>query len=116
MHENAKSHAMIEDVIEACHNGVVSWERPSDVQPIIIRGQDDYLRTKERWEVLKEYFDKRKIDYYEIMSVNGSIISKIINLIYILDYATVYRAILSEVDPSPIESINFIKKTLSTRF
>src|SRR6185437_4255379 len=31
LQENAKSHAIAEDVIEACHNGIVAWERPSVV-------------------------------------------------------------------------------------
>ena len=44
------------------------------------------------------------------MSVNGSILSKIINLIYLLDYATIYKSILDGVDPSPVKSIDFIKK------
>ena len=54
--ENAKTHTMIEDVIEACHNNIVSWERPSDFSPILLRGPDDYSKTKERWDILKKYF------------------------------------------------------------
>jgi len=46
--ENFKSYAMMEDVIEACHNGIVSWEKPSEVKPILIQGADDYIKTKER--------------------------------------------------------------------
>jgi len=42
--ENMKSHAMIEDVVEACHNGIVSWERKSDVKPILIQGSEDYIK------------------------------------------------------------------------
>ena len=34
LQENAKSHAIAKDVIEACHNGIVSWEKPSSIQPI----------------------------------------------------------------------------------
>jgi len=30
-------------------------------------------------------------------------------LTYLLDYASLYRAIISGVDPSPVLSINFIK-------
>ena len=30
--ENMKSHAMTEDVIETCHNGIVSWEGKSNVK------------------------------------------------------------------------------------
>lgn len=109
LQENAKMHALTEDVIEACHNGIVAWERPSNVQPILLQGEDDYVKTKERWEILKEYLQARKIDYNEVFSIKGNILSKLINLIYLLDYATIYRAVLSKIDPSPINSINFVK-------
>jgi len=56
--ENAKSHAMVEDVIEACHNGIVSWEKPSKIKPILLQGQEDYIKTKERWKILKEFFKR----------------------------------------------------------
>jgi len=110
--ENVKSHAITEDVIEASHNGIVSWEKPSNVKPILIEGQDDYFRTKERWSILKEYFKTNNIQYWEVRSVKGSILTKLINLIYLLDYASIYRAIMSGVNPSPIKSIDFIKNRL----
>ena len=113
LQENAKTHAMIEDVIETCHNGIVSWERPSNVQPVLIEGKDDYIKTKERWDLLKEYFEANQIDYREILSVEGNILSKLINLIYLLDYSTIFLAILNKIDPSPVNSIEFIKKKAS---
>jgi len=112
LQENAKLHAITEDVIEACHNEIVSWERKSDIQPILIEGKNDHIKTKERWKVLKEYFDSKKINYWEISSVNGSILTKLINLIYLLDYASIYMAISNKTDPSPVKSIDFIKKKL----
>ena len=110
LQENAKSHAMVEDVVEVSHNGIVAWQRPSSVQPILIRGQDDYFKTKERWDIIKEYFDMQNIGYREIFSVKGSILSKLVHLIYLLDYSTIYRSVLSGIDPSRIEAIDFIKK------
>ncbi|VVC05678.1 Bifunctional phosphoglucose/phosphomannose isomerase [uncultured archaeon] len=115
LQENSKIHAMAEDILEASHNGIVSWEKQSIVQPILLEGYNDYIKTKERWKILKEYFQENKIDYREIFSVKGNILSKLINLIYLLDYSTIYRAVLSEVDPSPIQSIDFIKSKLSSR-
>jgi len=112
LQENAKTHAIAEDVIESCHNGIVSWERKSVVKPILIQGQDDYIKTKERWSILKDYFEKNNIDYREIFSVKGSILSKLINLVYQLDFIAIYRAVLSGVDPSPINSIDFVKNKL----
>ena len=105
LQENSKMHAFAEDVIEACHNGIVAWEKKSSVQPILIEGQDDYIKTK-------EIFNINNIEYKEIISVNGSILSKIINLIYLLDYTTIYKAVLDEIDPSPVKSIDFIKSKL----
>lgn len=112
LQENAKSHAMIEDVIESSHNGIVSWEKPSPVKPIILRGKNDYVKTKERWKILKEYFEKNNISYKEVVSVNGSILSKLMCLIYMLDYASIYHAVLNNTDPSPVASIDFIKERL----
>ena len=114
LQENTKTHAIIEDVIEACHNGIVSWERPSVVQPILLQGQDDYIKTKERFDIIKEFFVKNNIDFKEIHSVSGNILTKTISLIYMLDYASIYKAILSKIDPSPVSSINYIKSRLDT--
>lgn len=113
LQENSKIHAIAEDVVEASHNGIVSWERSSTVQPILIEGKDDYVKTKERWQILKEYFEQKNIDYKEIHSVEGNILSKLITLIYLLDYSTIYLATLFRVDPSPVGSIDFIKERLS---
>ena len=112
LQENVKMHAITEDVIEACHNGIVAWERPSNVQPILLEGEDDYFKTKERWNMVKEYFNENGIDFRQVHSVNGSILSKMVNLIYFLDYASIYKAVISKIDPSPVRSIDFIKDRL----
>jgi len=83
-----------------------------NVKPILIKGQDDYIKTRQRWEILQKFFDTKNIDYWEINSVNGNILSKLVDLIYLLDYASIYRAILSRIDPTPISSIDFIKNEI----
>jgi len=112
LQENAKTHAIVEDVIESGHNGIVSWERPSNMVPVMIEGTDDHTKTKERWEILRQYFDENDIKYKEIFTINGGILSKIVCLIYLLDYATIYYATQLGIDPSPIKSIDFIKERL----
>jgi glucose/mannose-6-phosphate isomerase len=112
MQENAKMHVITEDVIEACHNGIVAWDKPKNIMPILIQGKDDYVKTKERWKIIKEFFGEKDIPYKEIFSQEGSILNKLVCLIYLLDYASIYNAIISKTDPSPIKSIDFIKKKL----
>jgi len=112
LQENAKIHAIAENVIESCHNGVVSWEKPSEIKPILLQGQEDDIKTKERWKILKEFFETKKIDYWEVLSVQGNILSKLITLIYHLDYTSIYLAVLNNTDPTPIDPIDFIKNRL----
>ena len=112
LQENSKTHVITEDVIESCHNDIVAWEKNSNVQPILIRGHDDYIKTIERWDILKEFFRDRKIEFFEIKSVDGDILSKIVNLVYLLDYSSIYHAILNHIDPSPVNAIDFVKTRL----
>ena len=112
MQENAKMHIITEDVIEASHNGIVAWDKPKNIQPILIQGKDDYVKTKERWKIVKELFSEKGIQYKEIFSQQGNILDKLVGLIYLLDYTSIYNAIISKTDPSPIKSIDFIKKRL----
>ena len=112
LQENSKTHVIAEDVIESCHNGIVAWEKNSNVQPILIRGYDDHIKTIERWKILKQFFDEQRIEYFEIKSIDGNILSKIVNLIYLLDYSSIYYAVLHKVDPSPVNSIDFVKTRL----
>ena len=80
-------HAMTEDIIETCHNGIVAWDKESKVKPILIKGDNDYIKTKERWKIITEFFVERNVDYYEINSANTSQIHFFIDLLaYLLNF------------------------------
>ena len=112
LQENAKIHAIVEDVIESCHNGIVAWEKKTSVKPIFIQGKDDHPKTIERVNLLKEFFESKSIDYRTVSSMEGNILSKITNLSYLLDYSSIYTSILNNTDPSPVTAIDYIKKRL----
>ena len=83
-----------------------------NTQPILIKGADDYTKTKERWGIIEQYFQENKIDFKSVYSISGNILSKIIVLFYLFDYCSIYKAIMNETDPTPIRSIDFIKSKL----
>ena len=112
LQENAKIHVLAEDIIESSHNGIVAWEKRSKIKPILIIGKDDYTKTKERWQVVKKFFNLNKIQYKEVHSLNGSILTKLVNLIYLLDYSSIYLAVLSKTNPTPVKAIEFIKSRI----
>ena len=61
LEENSKMHVIIQDVIEACHNGIVSWENKSEVtRPVLIQGKNDNIKTKKHWKILKKFFNDKK--------------------------------------------------------
>ena len=55
---------------------------------------------------------KKGIEYFEIESVSGNILSKIVNLVYLLDYSSIYNAVLNQIDPTPVNAIDFVKSRL----
>jgi len=112
LQENSKIHVIVEDIVESCHNGIVAWEKKSSIRPIFIKGVNDHIKSKEKFNILAKYFDQNKIEYKEINSLEGSILTKIICLIYLLDYSTIYKAIIDKTDPSPVNSIDFVKKKM----
>ena len=112
LQENCKMHVIAEDVIEACHNGIVSWEKQSKFQPILIRGTDDFEKTVQLWEIIKQFFDSKQINYKEIVSEKGNILTKLISMIYLLDYSSIYLSVKLGIDPTPVKAINFVKERL----
>ena len=58
----------------------------------------------------KTYFTDNKINYNEVQSVSRNILTKLVSLIYLFDYSSIYKAALSNIDPSPISSIDYIKR------
>ena len=90
----------------------MAWEQKSIIEPILIEGKDDYKKTKERWSVLKEYFISQNIKFDEVFANSNSILSKIVYLMYFLDFVSIYKAIMLKQNPTPVKSIDFIKSRL----
>ena len=65
------------------------------------------------WKVSNAFEYSVAGKYKEIFSPNGNVLSKITSLIYLLDYVSIYKAIISNIDPTPVKEIDFIKKRLS---
>lgn len=107
--ENCKKLAATEEVVESCHNSINSWENPSGLSPILLRGSNDHKLIKNRFEVWKEYFESRKIKYKEIIPTKGDLLSQFMALIYEMSTSTIYYAIEDGTDPTLLKAIDFVK-------
>jgi glucose/mannose-6-phosphate isomerase len=110
--ENCKKHAMIEEIAESCHNSINAWEQPSNVNPILLRKEDDDPLIKKQFDVVIEYYKSKGIQYMEVFAPKGNLLSAIINTAYHMGYATILRAIHDGIDPTDIPAIRFIKARL----
>ncbi len=107
--ENCKKLAATEEVVESCHNSINSWENPSGLSPILLRGSNDHKLIKNRFEVWKEYFESRKIKYKEIIPTKGDLLSQFMALIYEMSTSTIFYAIQDGTDPTLLKAIDFVK-------
>lgn len=114
LQENSKMHAAVEDVVESSHNAIVAWENPSYMKPLLLERDDEHPKIRERCNILKEYFIQNGIQYKKIHAVSGNTLSRLICSIYLFDYVSIYRAVMSSIDPSPVRSIDFIKERISS--
>lgn len=113
LQENSKSHAITENIVEMCHNGIVAWEQDRKIQPMLIEGKNDYNKTKLLQKTIKEYFVNNNIDFRTISSPSGSIVTKLVYLIYLLDFVSIYKSIINKTDPTPVKSIEYLKSKFS---
>jgi len=57
----------------------------------------------------------QKIECQEIVSKEGNILTKIICMIYLLDYSSIFLAINRGIDPTPVDAIDFVKNKLEVK-
>lgn len=124
LNENAKIHAFEGMIPEICHNEIVSWDYAkasktksylANVVPMALRMEDDPLEIRTRFQVMEEVLKKAKSTFVDAHSLGTSYISRLISMMFILDYSSYLSAILRSVDPIVTPSIELLKQELKTR-
>ncbi|MEM3383136.1 MAG: bifunctional phosphoglucose/phosphomannose isomerase [Nitrososphaerales archaeon] len=117
LNENAKMHAIVDVIPELCHNEIVAWEgiKNKTFRSIFLRYKGEPPEVRVRFEILKELIKDAGFDVFEIWSRGNDCLSKIISLLYVLDFSSLYMAILRGFDPSPTINIKRMKDGLKSR-
>jgi glucose/mannose-6-phosphate isomerase len=117
LNENAKQWAFFEVLPELNHNAVVGLAIPDVIRGssvvLMLRSSLDPQRIKERWDVTHELLTREDVATEEVYGRGDSALAQILSLIHIGDYVSFYLAMLNEIDPTPVESIAFLKKRLA---
>ena len=115
--ENSKIPTFFGVFPELNHNETVGWQLLEETTQkfclILLRDAFEHPRIKKRIEITREIVAKQFGDVLEIHSSGESLLARLFSLIYLGDFLSVYLAILSGVDPTPVEKVNILKKKLA---
>jgi glucose/mannose-6-phosphate isomerase len=115
--ENSKTLASSNVFPEMSHNEIVGWENPrqalKDSAVIMLKDRSDDPSVSKRMQIVKRMLKKKGVDVIDVNSTGKELLGRIFSLVYIADFVSFYLAILNKVDPTPIESITYLKKELA---
>lgn len=119
VNENAKIDAITSEILDACHNELVSWSHKGKenavLKPILVRNRFDPDEISTRFSVFKEMLERSGHEVYETPLHGSTALSNIVSSLYLLDYATIYLGILRKVDPAPITPVFEFKDEMKKR-
>jgi glucose/mannose-6-phosphate isomerase len=123
--ENAETLAWHNVFPELNHNELVGWGQRREMDQ---RFQAIYLRDRRaapneihpqvhaRMDLTRELIERTGVPVIEAASEGQSLLARFFSLIFLGDIASVYLAVLTGVDPTPVEKIEYLKSQMAQRF
>jgi glucose/mannose-6-phosphate isomerase len=118
INENAKQAAYLEVVPELCHNTIVGLDFPRGQghksYALLFPSQYDHPRNMLRMKILPRLLAQKNIPYEIIQAEKpGNPVDELSQIVYLGNFVSYYLAILNEVDPTPVEAIEELKRELA---
>jgi glucose/mannose-6-phosphate isomerase len=118
--ENAKEHAFANALPEQNHNEILGWDQALTQSQAwsVVYLRDPCEKTQapriaKRVEVLKTVIGNRA-DQVDAWAQGDSLVERMLSLLYLGDFASVYAAFLNGVDPTAIAGIDLLKTELAS--
>jgi glucose/mannose-6-phosphate isomerase len=117
VNENAKAWSFFEVMPELNHNASVGYEFPREVcekiTVIFLDSSHLHPRVRLRYKVTQDILSKRGVRFEVVEASGGSRLAQMMHSIYFGDYVSYYLSMLYEIDPSPVDIINYLKGELA---
>ncbi len=114
--ENAKNLAFHHVLPEMNHNELVGWLHPEDVLRhvgvVLLRDKEDHPQIQRRFDLTRELIADRAGAVHEVWSEGNSLLARVMSSIYLGDFVSLYLAYLNNVDPTPVQVIDYFKSRL----
>ncbi len=114
INENSKLLCWHHILPEMNHNEILGWEDEAEnLAPIFFETDLVYKRTAKRFELTKQVVSNLVPKIYEIGVNGGSKIEGMLYMAHIADWLSLHLAEMRKLDPTSIETINFLKGELA---
>ena len=117
LEENAKTLAYGNVLPEMNHNEIVGWEKIAHLTGrltvIMLRDQEDNSRVQRRMEITRELVGDKTVNLKVIETRGKSRLTRLFSLIQLADWTSIYLAMLTGTDPTPIARIDLLKSKLA---
>ncbi|MCK4613860.1 MAG: bifunctional phosphoglucose/phosphomannose isomerase, partial [Thermoplasmata archaeon] len=112
LNENSKVMAISGVFSEMSHNDIVGWAGDINHKPaaVLLRAENEPPAILKRMKYTSHLFNK-KGRLIEVYAEGETPMEKILSLIYIGDFTSAYLAVLREIDPTPVEIIEDLKRS-----
>jgi len=115
--ENSKLVAHRNELPEMNHNEIVGWSgaRPmgGEARVVFLRDEDDHPRVMRRAEITREALAEGGVEVRDVASRGKTALGRLISLVQVGDFVSLYLAMLGGVDPTPVAPIDKLKKELA---
>ncbi len=117
LNENAKVLAHSAAVPELDHNEIVGWQGAEpgrgELAIVVLRDREDSAETRLRLDVTLEYATRQGATVHTVESEGESRIARLASLAQTADFVSLHLALLGQVDPTDITSIELLKRRLA---
>jgi glucose/mannose-6-phosphate isomerase len=117
LNENSKSWAFWEVLPELNHNAVAGYQFPASLAPhlhVLMLASDLYQpRLQVRLQVTGEVLTQSGISHEAIQVQGQSRFSQLLWAVHLVDFVSYYLAALNGVDPTPIDTITYLRQRLA---
>ena len=117
VHENAKTFAVGNLLPEMNHNEIMGWARGGEelkrLGVVVLRDKADHPRTRRRLDETARLLRPRAGHWEEIHSSGSGRLARLLSLMYLSDWVSLYLAVGHGTDPSPVGLISTLKARLA---
>ena len=116
INENAKIPCFSNELPELDHNEIEGWGGASQFgrfSSVFLDDSDLHPRIRQRMELTRGLIEAEAAGTYRVESVGQNRTERLISLVLLGDLLSVYLAVLREVDPSPVPTLERLKSALA---